>query len=96
MGVRAVWSPDTPGTFTASVGAPRHQQFLLVERLPSGDWDWVAWSGSDAERARHGVADTAAAAMQAAECAAATQNAARIFFSATRSVLLQQWSARPN
>ena len=96
MGLRAVWSLETSDMFTAATGSPKQQQFLLVERLPSGGWDWVAWRCSDSERAVHGVAESAPAAMQAAECAAATLNAARAFFSTAHGRLLQQACARTN
>jgi hypothetical protein len=43
---------------------------LIVEMRPDETWDWAAWrDGGRVELARHGVIETAQAAIQAAELA---------------------------
>lgn len=64
----AVWVADTPGLFTAALARPvGGRQYLVVERMPGGGWDWVAWRADRAARPLNGNSETAAAAMRAAE-----------------------------
>ena len=70
MGIRVAWAPETRDLFSAALGDHQARRFLVVERLPDGGWDWLAWSEDRAGASQHGLAETAAMAMAAAEQAA--------------------------
>lgn len=72
MTARAEWFFDSIGLLTAACGRADARRFMLVERLPDGGWDWVAWCGDRGSVALHGLAVTAAVAMVQAERAAAS------------------------
>ena len=72
MGTRMKWRADSSGLLTASMaswwGGRRN---VVVECLPDGGWDWVAWTDGEATQRRQGQARSLEAAMTAAERGAA-------------------------
>jgi hypothetical protein len=71
MQTRPGWAPETKHLFTAEVPSGDGRHYLVVERLPTGGWDWVTWGQGSHAQSVHGSAPTAAQAMIAAEHAAA-------------------------
>ena len=73
MGGNFQWVSDTPEFFSGAMrpahGAKRH---VVVECLPGGGWDWVAWSNDGSGFSSHGRADTLGKAIGAAEHGAMT------------------------
>ena len=72
MGTRMNWRADRSGLLTAT--APSWwggRTNIVVESLPGGGWDWVAWSDGEATRRIQGQAPSLEAAMAAAEGGAA-------------------------
>ena len=65
------WASDGPELFMASETGSGHKQYMVVEALPEGGWDWVAWGVGQTGQCLHGRADTLTNAMAAAERAAA-------------------------
>ena len=70
MRARAEWLPETIDMFSAAVGLGRNRRFLVVERLPDGDWDWVTWSGDRGAAPLQGRSVDPKMAMHEAERAA--------------------------
>ena len=72
MGTRMNWRADSSGLLTAT--APSWwggRTNAVVESLPGGGWDWVAWSDGEEAQRIHGQAPSLEAAMAAAERGAA-------------------------
>ena len=69
---RIGWAAETPGMFTATLGMGPHgaRHHLVVEALPLGGWDWVAWAADGPRRCLDGTAGSLQDAMQAAARAA--------------------------
>jgi hypothetical protein len=70
--MRPQWRQVDEALFAAVGGGSNNARYhLIVERLPRGSgWDWTVWRPGDAPAdALHGVASSAADAMQAAEAA---------------------------
>lgn len=64
------WDVVSPGMFGASIEGPNSDiWFVVVERLPKGGWDWLAWQARREYGCVHGLASSRAAAMRAAELA---------------------------
>lgn len=57
------------GSVAAEAGAdgPGGRLFLVVEALPDGGWDWMAWADDRSGRSLRGRCPTRAQAVQAAE-----------------------------
>ena len=96
MDCRAAWSPETRDLFTAAMGRQQDRRFLVVERLPDGGWDWIAWCQERAGVSRQGVADNAATAMAAAERAATLLAPTHGIFHMRGHAHLQSARHRPN
>ena len=65
------WVSMQPGLVTGWCGLnPPIRRYLVVEALPGGGWDWVAWRGPADADVLSGEADTREAAMHEAERAA--------------------------
>ena len=65
------WWPETVDLFSCTRAMPCGGRcHMVVERLPTGRWDWLAWPGNLSGQALRGEADAPDAAMQAAEDAA--------------------------
>jgi len=84
------------GLFTAALGRDLNRRFLVVERLPDGGWDWAAWHRDAAGLSRHGVAPSAATAMEAAERAAVLLTLGHGLFRAGHSRALQSVQGKPS
>ncbi len=73
------WSTETPDLFTARIGEDwfgdarpgqvwtglRH--YMVVEALPLGGWEWLAWANDGTGQAMHGTAASREDAKRAAE-----------------------------
>lgn len=66
------WAAETPEMFTATVGTKPYgaRHHMVVEALPLGGWDWVAWSADGPRRSLDGTACSRQDAMEAAARAA--------------------------
>ena len=63
----AVWSSDTAGLYSARLRCPwGGVRYVVVEAVPGGGWDWVAWASDVPDEARHGQTAELVAAMAAA------------------------------
>ncbi len=72
MSKRMNWKADSSGLLTATVPSWwGGRTNVVVEALPKGGWDWVAWSDGEAVRRVLGQAPSLEAAMTAAERGAA-------------------------
>ena len=66
-----IWERSGNTYYAAIQGADAAIAFyLIVEPIPSGEWDWTAWRPGD-DMAAHGVAQTVQDAMKQAETFAA-------------------------
>lgn len=65
------WTVDTPDLSSAAdIDPTGSKRYLVVEALPDGGWDWIAWADDQDTCFSHGRAPTRGAAMEAAEAVA--------------------------
>ena len=69
------WIADPTGLFCGSLQSCHGKRYMVVESVPGGGWDWVAWSDDGSGRCLHGRTETAGQAREAAEHCAAMMSA---------------------
>lgn len=92
------WASETPELFCATWptgrGGKRH---LVVEALPEGGWDWLAWANDGSGRCLHGRAGSPDRAKEAAELGAMLMNLSPVVdLSEFRHLGLHSRARRPN
>ena len=65
-----VWEKDGEGFYATIMGPSDEVRFHLTVEKYNDRWDWAMWRpGQDPRTATHGLSDTVAEAMRAAELA---------------------------